>query len=83
MKVHKHIDEHNVYNISNNQQPILLWNPPFHTPLPPYTGSQCWSEMIKVYLQSKGWVLTANCQLPTGHFQLFLSCYCVSAGQYN
>ena len=34
-----------------------------HPPPPPDTGSQCWSafsEMIKVYLLSKGWVPTAN-----------------------
>ena len=78
MKVHKHIDEHNMNNISYNHQPILLWNPPFHTP-PPHTGSQCWSAfsaMIKVHLQSKGWVATADCQLATfSYFYL--------ASQYN
>ena len=37
MKVHKHIDQHNVYNINNNDYPILLPYPP----PPSHTGSQC------------------------------------------
>ena len=31
MKIHKHIDEHNVYNISNNDYPIVLQDPRFRT----------------------------------------------------
>ena len=62
MKIHKHIDF--VYNISNNDYPILLQAHVFAHPLSQYRQSMRSAEGV-----------TADCRLPTANWpHLFLSC---------
>ena len=61
----------NVYNISDNAQPILLQNPPFHTPLPlSFLYRHSMRSVYLYFCSGRG-----ECRLPNANWpQLCLSC---------
>ena len=75
MRIHKHIDKHNVYNIRNNL--ILLQDPRFRKSSLTIQAVNA----ISIFGNDKKGICSrrGECRLPTGHIYFYL----VIAGQYN